>query len=161
MAEDNLINQKVAVSILKKLGYRADVVSNGRDAITALKKHPYDMVLMDCQMPEMDGYEATGHIRSYPATVLDSLDPDIPIIAMTAHAMKGDREKCIDAGMDAICPSRSFRIISPTCLKNGCVSRALSIQAAISELPVQTGRKPSCGCFFPDRMAGMGCRCVI
>ncbi len=98
LAEDNLINQKVAVSILKKLGYpHVDVVANGGEAIAILKKTHFDLVLMDCQMPEMDGYEATVQIRNPQSKVLE---PGMPIIAMTANAMKGDREKCIQAGMD-------------------------------------------------------------
>ncbi|MEJ2656394.1 MAG: response regulator, partial [Desulfobacterales bacterium] len=97
LAEDNEINQRVALGILKNFGYRTDVVSNGKDAVKAMEKIRYDMVLMDCQMPEMDGYAATREIRSPQTRVLD---PNTPIIAMTAHAMKGDREKCLAAGMD-------------------------------------------------------------
>ena len=97
LAEDNVTNQLVAVKILEKLGYRADVVANGQEAITALKDIPYDLVLMDVQMPEMDGFQATRQIRSPKSKVRNH---QIPIIAMTAHAMQGDRERCLHAGMD-------------------------------------------------------------
>jgi CheY-like chemotaxis protein len=97
LAEDNVLNQKVASNFLYILGYDFDVVSNGHQAVTALSKKPYSMVLMDCQMPEMDGFEATGEIRNPASKVLNH---QIPIIAMTANAMRGDREACIKAGMD-------------------------------------------------------------
>ena len=97
VAEDNPTNQTVAIAILKKLGYGVDAVANGGEAIQALREIPYDLVLMDCQMPEMDGYETTRWIRSGDSGVCN---PDIPIVAMTAHAMKGDREHCLAAGMN-------------------------------------------------------------
>jgi len=97
LVEDNRINQKVALTMLRKIGYRADSATNGLEAIDALKKTNYDLVFMDCQMPELDGYEATRRIRKFKS---EATDYTIPIIAMTAHAMKGDRDKCIEAGMD-------------------------------------------------------------
>jgi signal transduction histidine kinase/DNA-binding response OmpR family regulator len=97
LVEDNRINQKVALKILSKIGYRADSVANGLEAMGALKKTNYNLVLMDCQMPELDGYEATKKIRQFKPDVKNF---KIPIIAMTAHAMKRDREKCIEAGMN-------------------------------------------------------------
>ena len=96
VAEDNPINQKVAQATLRKMGLQADVVANGQEAVNALQTIPYDLVLMDCQMPEMDGFEATRSIRLEGSK---ALNPRIPIIAMTAFAMQGDREKCIQAGM--------------------------------------------------------------
>ncbi len=94
IVEDNLINQKVAVLQLKQLGHQAEVVPNGVEAVAALARQPYDLVFMDCQMPEMDGYEATRNIRAG-----SSANRDVPIIALTANAIQGDAQKCLDAGM--------------------------------------------------------------
>jgi CheY-like chemotaxis protein len=97
LAEDNSVNQKVALAILKKLGYTAEAVGNGEEAIAALRAIPYDLVLMDCEMPVMDGFAATAAIRSGAAAVLN---PNIPVIALTAHAGQGDRDRCLAAGMN-------------------------------------------------------------
>ncbi|MBF0264168.1 MAG: response regulator [Gammaproteobacteria bacterium] len=97
VVEDNRINQKVAGGILKKFGIQADFAENGQDALSLLRDIKYDLILMDCQMPVMDGYEASRQIRSKDSQVVDH---NIPIVAMTANAMKGDREKCLAAGMN-------------------------------------------------------------
>jgi len=101
IVEDNVTNQQVAIGMLKKIHQRADAVSNGKEAIQALSEIPYDLVLMDVQMPVMDGIEATQVIRNSSSKVID---PKIPIIAMTAHALEGDRERCIKAGMNDYLP---------------------------------------------------------
>ena len=97
LAEDNPVNQKVALAMLRNMGHQADAVANGEEAINVLLTVPYDLVLMDCHMPEMDGFEATRTIRRDGSKVLN---PRIPIIALTASAMQGDRERCIQAGMN-------------------------------------------------------------
>jgi CheY-like chemotaxis protein len=95
VAEDNVVNQRVAVKMLEKLGLRADVAADGREAVDLFAMRPYDLVLMDCQMPEMDGYDATRKIRKH-----EPPDRHAVIIAMTAEAMAGARDDCLNAGMD-------------------------------------------------------------
>ncbi len=95
LAEDNLINQKLTIIMLAKSGYKVDVVENGQQAVEAVLKGDYHLVLMDVQMPVLNGLEATQQIRQQ-----EQPGKHIPIIAMTAHAMKGDQERCLNAGMD-------------------------------------------------------------
>ena len=95
VVEDNHVNQRIALKLLNGLGYLADLAVNGREAIEAVLRNQYDVILMDCQMPEMDGFEATAEIRK-----LESEETHVPIIALTANAMSGDRNRCLEAGMD-------------------------------------------------------------
>lgn len=97
VAEDNPVNQKVIIGMLKKLGFSADIANNGTEVLDALKKASYELIFMDCQMPIMDGYDATRAIRA-------SDSKAIHIVALTANAMPGDEEKCLAAGMDAYIP---------------------------------------------------------
>ncbi len=96
LAEDNPVNQRVALHVLQKAGHAPLAVDNGREALAALEREAFDLVLMDVQMPQLDGFEATRAIRDQEIQT----GRHLPIIAMTAHAMKGDRERCLDAGMD-------------------------------------------------------------
>ncbi len=121
LVEDNAVNQKVAMRILQKLGYRADIAGNGQQALQALRNYPYDVVLMDVQMPEMDGLEATRIIRSHPGR-------QPYIIAMTAHAMKGDREECLASGMDDY-------ISKPVRIEDLCKAIERSLPAIIRKEP--------------------------
>ena len=95
VAEDNPINQKVAVGLLERAGFEVDVANNGREAVEAWERNRYDLILMDCQMPEMDGFEATAYIRAR-----EGNGARTPICALTAHAMKSDADRCLAAGMD-------------------------------------------------------------
>jgi two-component system sensor histidine kinase/response regulator len=112
LVEDNAVNQAVTVRVIEKLGYAVDLSANGRAALEAIGRAAYDLILMDCQMPEMDGYEATRAIRALPPPACDC-----PIVAMTAAAMAGDRDRCIDAGMDdylakPVQPQELARVVS-------------------------------------------------
>jgi len=101
VVDDNATNQQVAAAILRKLGHQADIAANGAEALDALRHADYDVVLMDCEMPQMDGYETSRRIRLCSSGVRN---PAIPILAVTAHALRGDREKCLAAGMNDYVP---------------------------------------------------------
>jgi len=107
LAEDNAVNQRLAVRLLEKRGHSVAVANNGREALAALEKEPFQLILMDVQMPEMDGMEATARIRVMEKTT----GKHIPILAMTAHAMQGDRERCLEGGMDGYF-SKPIRILA-------------------------------------------------
>lgn len=94
LVEDNPVNQRIAVHALQRLGMVVDAAVNGQEALDAVSKTRFDLIFMDCQMPGMDGYEATRHLRNL------EVGSRTPVIALTAHAMQGDRERCLEAGMD-------------------------------------------------------------
>jgi two-component system sensor histidine kinase/response regulator len=119
LAEDNLVNQKVALRVLEKLDYRVDVVGNGRAAVTAWQKGSYDVILMDCQMPELDGYAATREIRRH-----ENGARRIPIVALTAHAMNGAAQECLAAGMDDYLSKPIDRDKLEACLERHLASHA-------------------------------------
>jgi PAS domain S-box-containing protein len=143
VAEDNILNQKIALKVLERIGYRADAVANGKEVLSALEKIPYDLILMDVQMPEMDGFEATAAIRRKESEG----GKHIPIIAMTAHAMKGDRQRCLEAGMDDYIP----KPIQPQNLVDA-IDRWLS-RAALEEGYIKPPEKSSAASEVFDRKA--------
>jgi len=97
LVEDNLINQKVTMSMLKNMNCQVHISNHGLEALVAIKEQRYDLILMDCHMPEMDGYTATTHILAYEK---QEGCPHTPIVALTANSLQGDLEKCLEAGMD-------------------------------------------------------------
>jgi CheY-like chemotaxis protein/HPt (histidine-containing phosphotransfer) domain-containing protein len=137
LADDNVINLKVALRLLLQLGYKADTASNGLEAIRAVEQKPYDVILMDVQMPEMDGLDATRRIRQrqQEPTPPGHFQRPIVIIAMTANAMQGDREKCVAAGMDDYLP----KPVRPEALQ-----AMLELQAArVLNLAAQDQKRPA------------------
>jgi CheY-like chemotaxis protein len=154
VAEDNVINQKVAVRMLEKLGYRADLVANGLEVLDALTRIPYDAVLMDCLMPEMDGFAATEEIRkreemgdgheargrSLTASLTPLASRHVPIIAMTANAMQEDRDRCLAAGMD----DYLSKPVQPKVLAE-ILARWVPSSASISNKTVDRPRRAACG----------------
>jgi signal transduction histidine kinase/CheY-like chemotaxis protein/streptogramin lyase len=131
VAEDNRINQKLAVKLLESMGHRVTVVENGQHVLTALKDSGFDLILMDVQMPDMDGLEATAIIRTREA----GGGSHIPIVAMTAHAMIGDREQCLKAGMDGYISKPVSRSELAHVIERAMAGHVESIAALVSTLP--------------------------
>jgi len=126
VAEDNAVNQKLVARLLEKRGHTVKIVGNGREALESLEQESYDLVLMDMQMPEMDGFEATGELRKREKqTGLHT-----PVIALTAHAMKGDRERCLEAGMDGYL---SKPIFAPEL--DELLGKYIALRSAVSQAP--------------------------
>ena len=123
LAEDNAVNQLLTTRLLEKRGHQVVVANNGREAIAALTQQQFDLVLMDIQMPEMDGYEATAQIRKLERTA----GLHTPIVAVTANALKGERERCLAAGMDGYVPkpihtTELFRVIAEVAPLLNCLN---------------------------------------
>jgi CheY-like chemotaxis protein len=144
LAEDNPVNQKVASKLLEKLQYRVDVVADGLAAVAAWQTGKFDLIIMDCQMPQMDGYEATREIRRFEAG-----KRHIPIVALTAHAMTGDEAKCRAAGMDDYLSKPIDRSKLEACLERlligsgSTLTMATRAVAIMKEGPVVTGESPT------------------
>ena len=133
LVEDNIVNQCVASEILKRIGVDVSVANNGLEAVAALDRNSYDFVFMDCQMPEMDGFEATRQIRARPALA------DLPVVALTANALSGDRQRCIDAGMsDYLTKPFTKQQLESMLAKWLGESRIPSLQPAEPVRPVQS-----------------------
>jgi len=128
LAEDNPINEKMTVRMLEKSGHRVTAVHNGREALERLEQESFDLVLMDVQMPEMDGLEAARAIRERERRT----GGHVPIVAMTAHAMQGDRERCLEAGMDGY-------VSKPVRWEDLCREAQAALQAAGAEAAQSSG----------------------
>jgi PAS domain S-box-containing protein len=135
VAEDNEVNKKVMLLLLENLGYTADTVATGKEALAALRHHSYDIILMDCQMPEMDGYETSRTIRR-------EFDQPPRIIAMTAHALRGDREKCLAAGMDDYLSKPIIEEELATALKKWAPTRVTNAPVDLQRLRDVCGDAP-------------------
>ncbi|MGE3977583.1 MAG: response regulator [Nitrospira sp.] len=166
VVEDNIVNQKLAVRMVEKLGYKPDVVENGKEALTALTKGDYAAILMDCQMPVMDGFETTRCIRERETSVSshDSSDGSasrsdrapqstthIPIIAVTANAMQGDRERCLAAGMDDYL-AKPIKLDELRSALARWVSTPPDVVVSGKQHPIPTTADPTRGIFDPAKM---------
>ena len=149
VVEDNPVNQKVVQKLLERQGHRGDLAGNGFEAIIALRERPYDLVLMDCQMPEMDGFEATRQLRDPNSGVRDIT---IPVIALTANAMQGDRERCLEAGMN----DYLTKPISPQALSDALVRWLPRTVCTVDPIhsPEPTIKSPNNNVFDADSMLG-------
>ncbi len=143
LAEDNETNQKLAVRILEKHGHRVELAQNGHEALAALEREPFDLVLMDVQMPQIDGLEATAIIRDLER----GTGRHLPIVAMTAHAMAGDWERCLKAGMDAYLPKPvdARKLIELIKQATGAVPGASGSRAGCFKGTAGPGRRPGRG----------------
>jgi len=135
LAEDNPVNQQVAVAMLVKRGHEVHVSSNGREAVDAVRQRDYDVVLMDIQMPEMDGFEATQAIRAMPK------GKDLPIIGLTAHALSGERERCLSRGMSDYL-AKPFKGHELFALVEGSVERGSAVASPAAEAPAEPAAPP-------------------
>ncbi|MFZ5561787.1 MAG: ATP-binding response regulator [Pseudomonadota bacterium] len=141
VAEDNPVSPLLAAEIFRRLGCTVDVVGNGREAVQAFRSRPYDLVFMDCEMPQQNGFDATRAMRQLEADGLRAGEPRTPVIAMTASALQGDPERCFDAGMDDFM-SKPLRLSQLTrLLRHGLVAGAEAGQGGAADGQGEGGEK--------------------